>query len=126
MIRTVAGGITPFDFLKNPYPNGIIQPPGRDTSFQTTLPGQSIRAPLPDNPNGYVQQWNFNLQREIGEGFMVDMAYAGAKGTHLLWHGLQLNQLPDQFLSLGTTLQEQVTNPFFGLITSGELSTPTI
>lgn len=126
MVNTIDGGITPVDRLSNPFPNGIIQPPGRDPVFQTRLLGLGIQAPLTKNPNGYVQQWNFNIQRELAEGFLVDVAYAGSKGTHLVRHGLQVNQLPEQFLSLGTALQAQVPNPFFGLITAGPLSAATV
>src|SRR5262249_40426636 len=38
----------------------------------------------------------------------------------------QIDQLPDQFLSLGSALVQQVPNPFFGLVTVGTLSQPTV
>jgi len=31
----------------------------------------------------YVQQWNFDLQRQLPAGFFADIAYAGSKGVHL-------------------------------------------
>jgi hypothetical protein len=31
----------------------------------------------------YAQQWNFNIQRELGRDWMVEVGYAGSKGTHL-------------------------------------------
>ena len=61
------------------YVNGV--PPGT-TSFQFVTPvlvssvGQGFT-------NGYVQQWNFNVQREIVKDFVVTAAYVGTKGTHL-------------------------------------------
>jgi len=33
---------------------------------------------------GYGQQWNFNIQRELGRDWMVEVGYSGSKGTHLL------------------------------------------
>src|SRR5262249_55833221 len=54
------------------------------------------------------------------------VAYAGARGVHLLVAGQQLNQLPDQYLTLGTQITRQVPNPFVGLITAGNLSGPTV
>jgi len=33
--------------------------------------------------DGYLQQWNVDLQYELGPNWMVDLAYAGSKGTHL-------------------------------------------
>jgi hypothetical protein len=33
---------------------------------------------------GYAQQWNLNLQREVANNWLVELAYSGSKGTHLL------------------------------------------
>jgi hypothetical protein len=33
--------------------------------------------------DGYMQQWNADLQYEVGPNWMVDLAYVGSKGTHL-------------------------------------------
>ena len=33
--------------------------------------------------NGYMQQWNVDLQYEVLPNWMVDTAYVGSKGTHL-------------------------------------------
>jgi len=33
--------------------------------------------------DGYMQQWNVDLQYELGPNWMVDLAYVGSKGTHL-------------------------------------------
>ena len=54
------------------------------------------------------------------------MAYAGSKGTHLPGPNQQLDQLPSQFLSLGSQLQQQVPNPFFGQIQVGTLAQSTV
>ena len=32
----------------------------------------------------YVQQWSFDVQRQIAESFVVQVGYYGAKGTHLI------------------------------------------
>ncbi len=125
-VASIDGGITPFNRLSNPFPNGIIQPPGRNASFQQTLLGQTIRAPVTDNPYAYAQQWNFNVQRELPDGTLIDIAYGGSKGVYLPSHWQELDQLPVNFLSLGNSLQDQVPNPFFGLITSGALAAHTL
>ena len=58
---------------------------------------------------------------------MFEIGYTGTQGRKLLYgYDVQLNQLPDQYLSLGSTLLEQVPNPFYGVITSGSLSGPTV
>ncbi|NWF85126.1 MAG: TonB-dependent receptor [Bryobacteraceae bacterium] len=33
---------------------------------------------------GYGQQWNLNIQREVAQDWLVELAYSGSKGTHLL------------------------------------------
>src|SRR5207248_11021213 len=46
---------------------------------------------------------------------LVEAAYAGNAGIRLLAQN-QLDQLPDQYLSLGDGLTRTVANPFFGII----------
>lgn len=37
------------------------------------------------NPNqSYAQQWNFNIQREMGRDWLLEVGYSGVKGTHLV------------------------------------------
>jgi len=39
---------------------------------------------MPDrNPTQNLQSWNLTLARELGRGTVVEIAYAGSKGTHL-------------------------------------------
>jgi len=37
----------------------------------------------PNFRDGYMQQWNTDLQYEVGPNWMIDLAYVGSKGTHL-------------------------------------------
>ncbi len=37
-----------------------------------------------DNPTGYVQSWHFTVQRELAKDLVLDAAYVGNKGTHLM------------------------------------------
>jgi hypothetical protein len=128
-VPTVDGELTPVATFSNPYPTGLIQPPQRNANFQTLLLGTSISAPVRGTDSqhfGYLQQWNFNIERQLLDGMVLEVAYAGSKGTHLVG-GPQLNQLPDQYLSLGTgVLQNQVTNPFYGIIPFGSLAQPKV
>jgi hypothetical protein len=40
--------------------------------------------------------------------------------------GLNLNQLDPQYMSLGSQLNQQVPNPFFGIVNNGVLTQPTV
>jgi hypothetical protein len=93
-------GVTPLNPLFNPEPLGIIPPFGRDQA-RIDVQGNGNEAALPNNPAPYVQQWNFDIQRQLPGNTLFDIAYAGSKGTHLPMHDQNLNQMPDQFLPTG-------------------------
>jgi len=125
-LGTTDGSVTPRDTLNNPFPNGLIAPPGRSPNVQQLFWGQGMTAPVYDEPHAYAQQWNLDVQREIMGGLALSMAYAGSKGTHLPGPSQQIDQLPVEFMALGTRLQQQVPNPFFGLVQLGALAQPTV
>jgi hypothetical protein len=123
-VSSLNGGLTPINSLSNPFPGGIVQPTGSSLGAGT-LVGQDIVAVYHNDPSAYSQQWNFDVQQELPGAVLFDIAYAGSKGTALPVD-IKLNQLPDESLALGTALLRQVPNPFFGSISSGPLSQPTV
>src|SRR5438034_11827866 len=126
------GGITPNDVLSNPFPGGIIQPMGRNQAL-INVQGAGLSAGVSNNPPPYVQQWNFDIQRQLPGNALVDVAYAGSKGTHLPMHDQDLDQLPLQDLPGGPAgyvlggldpskdLTANVSNPFFGVVQTGSV-----
>ena len=77
--------------------------------------------------SGYVQQWNFAVQREITTNTSVELAYAGSIITHVGIPDTNINQLTAQQLSIGAPLLVNVANPYFGSIPrSSSLGNPTI
>jgi hypothetical protein len=123
-VSSLDGGITPAGRLGNPFPSGLNQPPGSSEGLVTLL-GQDIITVFRNDRTAYAQEWNLDFQREIPGGFLLDIAYAGMKGTKLPID-IQLNQLPDQYLSLGPQLLQRIPNPFFGFVTVGPLSQATV
>jgi hypothetical protein len=123
---TLDGSITPADTLSNPFPRGIAPAPGRSANFQQLFYGQGITAPIYNEKHAYSQQWNFDVQRELAGGVALSVAYAGSKGTHLPGPSQQLDQLPPEYMALGSHLQDQVPNPFYGLVTLGTLAQPNV
>jgi hypothetical protein len=68
--------------------SAYINNPSSPLVIQNILiqPGLAIVEPnriAPDFRDGYVQQWNVDLQYELGPNWMLDMAYVGSRGTHL-------------------------------------------
>jgi hypothetical protein len=129
-------GITPNWVLSNPWPDGITYPAGRNQTW-INQQGEWSSNPVVNNPYSYVQQWNFNIQRELPDGTLIDVAYAGSKGTHLPKEVQDIDQLPLADLPApdggpganGYTLSQltaQVPNPFYGLVQSGTLTSPTV
>jgi hypothetical protein len=115
-MTTSLDGLTPADLLRNPFPNGLLQPPGSSQGAMTLI-GQGVTGFVRHVPNGYSQQFNFNIQRQMA-GVLLEGAYVGSRGVNIPIQ-YALNQLPDQYLSLGAGLLEQVPNPLFGIVTGG-------
>ena len=127
MVTSLNGGLTPANVLSNPFPNGIIQPPGRSPSFLGTVEGAALTGPVPNQPLPNIQQWNFGVEKEVASGLLLDITYAGSKGTYLPIASQNINQLPNQYDSMGTALLATTSNPFAGLLpATSVLNAPTI
>ncbi len=127
MNTSLNGGITPYNVLSNPFPNGIIPPPQRSSDPNVALYGQGITTQVSSNPLGYTQQWNFDIQKQIGATALVDVGYVGSKGTHLPLQSQSINYLPASLLSLGTILTQTTANPFYNVVpATSPLNTPTV
>jgi len=129
MVTSLDGGITPAYTLSNPFPNGIIQPSLRDPAFVGTVEGNALTGPVANQALPYIQQWNFGIQKEVTGLLLVDVSYAGAKGTHLPRGAQNINQLPNEYDSLGLALlaSNPGGNPFAGkLPTTSVLNAATI
>ncbi len=129
MVTSLDGGLTPnlATTLSNPFPNGI-QPPSHTQAFINGLIGQGIQSPLASQPYPYMEQWNVDLQKQFGGNLMVDIGYVGSRGVHLTLYDINIDQIPDQYLSMGNDLLTQVKNPFYGVIpaSAGILGQPTV
>jgi hypothetical protein len=75
---------------RNPQPN-VSQYAVNASNFSATAFNQQ--------KYGYVEQWNFGIQRELPGGFFADVAYAGSHGVHLEQFNTNVNQIPDRFIS---------------------------
>ncbi len=51
----------------------------------------------PDFEQGFVQQWNLNIQQELPGDILATIAYAGTRATHLQGKGYNLNANPPGF-----------------------------
>ncbi|MCC6390313.1 MAG: TonB-dependent receptor [Bryobacterales bacterium] len=138
-----SGITTPFTIPQFPF----VQTLGRQSQDNVTAAfilsnGPAVQ-PSPPNPNsglgqgvfgvdrnngsGYSQQWNFTVQKTVGANWNVEAGYLGSKNTRLGIPDWNINQLPAQYLPMGTALLEPVPNPYLGEIpASSSLSGPSI
>lgn len=126
IVNTVNNNVSPNVNLDNPFPTGLIAPPGRSSGYQQSLLGSGVNALSPDEPNGLTYQWNVAIQRQFPMGIAVDASYAGLHGMNLPI-STPINQVPngvmaaafaDPTCNTGTTptancfFTKNVQNPF--------------
>ena len=58
-----------------------------------------------DNPTGYIQSWHFTVQRELAKDLVLDAAYVGNRGTHLMILGDWNQARPNSSLAENLSLQ---------------------
>ncbi len=116
-------GYTPGTFMKNPFPFGV-NPPTNASLGPLTQMGQTASGNLrSDNAGSYTQTWSAGIQHELAGGVLLDLNYVGTKGTHLYWNGAgNIDYLGPSVekmspTAIGNLANNQVANPFYGLIT---------
>jgi hypothetical protein len=120
---------TPLIQLSNPFPNGLAAPVGAANGDATGL-GINLSVFDRNSRSTYVQQFSFDVQRELPGNIAVAAAYVGSRTSHLVLGtpALNINQLEPKYLSLGTdALAQKVTNPYYvaggpGIIGSQQVS----
>jgi hypothetical protein len=121
-----SGGVVPEVLLSNPFPQGFLAPTG-NTLGASTYVGLSPSAWRRENTTPYVQSYSLDVQYSMGRGSVLEVGYVGNMGHKLAWGApVNYNQLHPKYLSLGESLNDLVPNPFFGSITTGQLSGRTV
>jgi hypothetical protein len=125
MVTSIQTGV-PANTLDNPFPTGILQPSGSSQGLLTAL-GQSYT--FADPAGGappYVQQFSFEIQRELAKDFLISASYMGSRSARIAVTQ-QLNALSSANLALGpTALSANVANPFAGRLPGTSLNGATI
>jgi hypothetical protein len=119
---------TPTPTLSNPFPSGLIQPTGNSLGAAAGL-GQSFSLVDPSAKSTRVQQYSFDIQRELPMGIALEVGYVGSHTTDLtLGSGsININALNPSYFSQGAAaLNASVPNPYSGLVSSGTLSGATV
>ena len=89
------------------FPSGLYASVAAGTGLRSAF--------LEQNPKlNYVEQWNLNVQREIGHDLMVEIAYAGTHGVHSPFNSSDINTVQPVHTAAGylwPTLQGSGTKP---------------
>jgi len=120
-------GITPYNTLDNPFPNGFQAPPGAAAGVLTGVGGQ-IEGAIRNTPTPYSEEWDLDVQQTVARDTTFELAYVanrGHKQQQSREGGVDFNQLPIADLALGSHLNDSVANPFYGTITTGALAAAT-
>jgi hypothetical protein len=116
---------TPWLHLSNPFPNGLIQPPGSSLGLSNDV-GYAAIGPLRTATAArapYEQSWSFGIERQLPSSMLLDVQYIGKKGTRLYFAGgNNFDVLGPQVESLTPdeigNLDNPVTNPFQPILTN--------
>jgi hypothetical protein len=123
LVPTLDAGLTFVANLSNPFPNGVLEPPGSRDGLATFL-GRGISFTPEGVRNGLSQRFEFGMQQELPGRWLVEASYVGNRGYDLRVNTDLLGSTPRQYLSTSPErdqptidlLSANVTNPFRGLI----------
>ncbi|SEB37620.1 TonB-dependent receptor [Terriglobus roseus] len=121
-------GITPLNTLDNPFPQGFSAPPGASAGLLTGI-GSQIEGAIQNTPTPYAEQWVLDVQQALGKDVTINMTYVGNRGRKQQQSregGIDYDQLPASDLSYGSSLSDQVANPYFGVINVAPFNANTI
>ena len=93
--------------FSNPFPNGLVQPTANALGMLTGTGGE-VRFVDPNKGAPRVQQYSFDLQRELPGNMAIGIGYQGSRSEHLSMGGtsdatVNINQLDPQYFA--TNLQ---------------------
>jgi hypothetical protein len=113
---------TPLYNLGDPFPNGVIQPPGASLGAETFL-GRGISYSNPDFETPYVDQFSVGIQRELPWGITGEVSYAGSRSRKQQSEFRGINEPSFDLVRQCDVTQggsrafcdQQLPNPFFGV-----------
>ena len=121
VIPTKDSGLSFYATLSNPFPDGILEPAGASAGLLTDA-GNSITFFSPSPVASYNQRWQASIQRQIGRGNVVEVAYVGNRSTKLEI-SRDLNVVGNNLLSRSPFFDQErvnylsanIANPFRGI-----------
>lgn len=101
--------------LQQGFPSAPIPPQGRGLGPAAFL-GGTVTFDEDDGTIPMSQQFTVSLQQQLFGSWLFEGSYAGNLGRGFTAGSYDMNQLDPQYLSLGQALQQQVANPYQGMV----------
>ena len=102
--------ITTRQYAPGTTPLSLDDPFLANTGGAATVRPVSVLYTPPDQHDGDVWKWSFDVQRELPHNMALTVGYAGSKGTHI---GNSITNFNDPFTLSGTFRQENRPYPEF-------------
>ena len=130
LVPTNNSFLTPSGTLSDPFPGGSIQQPTGPSLGVNTYLANSVSFYYPNFKDPYSIRWSFDVQRQFGKDWMLDVGYIGNHQVHLttsnslsatpLLPFLSRSQFRDP--PVDSMLSALVPNPFAGLLPGSTLN----
>ena len=127
-LATTDGGRTPALNLASVFANGLDKPVGSGLGDQTGI-GKALTIMDPNARSTYVQQYSFDIQRELPFGIALSVGYVGSRTSRLSMTSaaININLVEARNFGLGATgLSAAVPNPYFGKGGASGISTASV
>lgn len=123
LVPTLDAGLTFNANLANPFPGGVLEPPGASLGLATFL-GQGISIVPVERRNTLARRYQVSLQRELPGRVLIDLAFVRNVNYDMRVANVELNPVPREYLTtlnqrdpiVDSFLSAQVPNPFRGLL----------
>jgi len=131
-VGSVDNGQTYIANLTNPFPNGVTLPIGSSQGLGSYM-GTSVTVLGNQLMTPFMQRWQISVQRQLPGQSVLEIAYVGNHGTHLL-ASQNLDAIPRQYYSTALSrdtavvnfFSAAVPNPFYPQLPSTSLSGTTV
>lgn len=125
MVSSTDGGITPANYLRNPFPDGYLAPVGRSLGLGTLM-GQGFTYGFNGRVIPFVHQFSLGVQHELPGRILIDTSYSGSR-SRSLQSNKGINEISAEQMALGSAyLLEQVPNPMAGRLPGSAFNGATV
>ena len=111
-VSTGFTGLLPGFTLQGGWPSSLFTPPPFiNPAYQNGQGPPSFGAFAGDGNLPYIQNWTFDIQRQIPGQVVLDVAYVGTKGTHLPSRLMNSNAMPTSDLKYQNLIFANIADP---------------